>query len=559
MKQIDDITLIKLLGKGSYGEVYLSKKKGRNEYFATKKMGEGKLDKYNTKKDIENEIELLKILRHPNIIGFEGYKMTKDCFYVTMEFANGGSLSDCLKKYQKKYGKAFSEEIIQHLMRQIISALKFIHSKKVIHRDLKLDNIMANFDNENDKNNVNMLRAKVKIIDFGTAIKVGPNNLATTIIGSPLNMDPAILKKYENMISNKAIRDPKQPYDKKVDIWSIGTACYQMLIGKPCFDADTLNELVTKVEQGNYSLPTTISKEMVSFLNAMLQYESDKRLSSEELENHPFLKKRVSDFEKIDIKRVKRKIDNKGLNINVKKNQTIWSIFNEEEEQLFLSLNIYGNLNRSLVDNNNNNYLMRTNTLNPKIRQTQQNIPINKTFGRRNSSNYSQKIGLGGQNSSIYSQNSSIFGQNSTIYGQNSSIYGQNSSIYGQNSSIYGQNSSIYGQNSSIYRQKSPIYGQNIYTTQNRPKMANNAFFQSNQGVNYGFAQNNMNYPTFGVPSQYSYGGYNTPAFSNSVPNIQNRNNNYINNNISHSQSNYRPIDNEEVDDDDKGSGCLIQ
>ena len=260
MKQIDDITLIKLLGKGSYGEVYLSKKKGRNEYFATKKMGEGKLDKYNTKKYIESEIELLKILRHPNIIGFEGYKMTKDCFYVTMEFANGGSLSDCLKNYQAKYGKAFSEEIIQHLMKQIISALKFIHSKKVIHRDLKLDNIMANFDNENDKNNVNMLRAKVKIIDFGTAIKVGPNNLATTIIGSPLNMDPAILKKYQNMISNKAIRDPKQPYDKKVDIWSIGTACYQMLIGKPCFDADTLNELVTKVEQGNYSLPTTISK-----------------------------------------------------------------------------------------------------------------------------------------------------------------------------------------------------------------------------------------------------------------------------------------------------------
>lgn len=93
------------------------------------------------------------------------------------------------------------------------------------------------------------------------------------------------------MMSNKAIRDQKQPYDKKVDIWSIGTACYQMLIGKPCFDAETLNELVTKVEQGNYSLPTTISKEMVSFLNAMLQYESDKRLSSEELENHPFLKK----------------------------------------------------------------------------------------------------------------------------------------------------------------------------------------------------------------------------------------------------------------------------
>jgi serine/threonine protein kinase len=358
-------------------------------------MGEGKMDKLETKKYIESEIELLKILHHPNIVGFEGYKITKDCYYVTMEFINGGSLSDCLKKFKKKYGKAFSEEIIQHLMKQIISALKFIHSKKVIHRDLKLDNIMASFGNENDKKNVNMLRAKVKIIDFGTAIKVGPNKLASTIIGSPINMDPAILKKFTNMMSSKAIRDPKQSYDEKVDIWSIGTACYEMLIGKPCFDAESLSELVSKVEEGSYSLPTIISKEMVSFLNAMLQYEPEKRLSSAELENHPFLKKRVSDFEKIDIKRVKRKIDNKGLNINVKKNQTIWSIFNENDEQIFVNINSRGTSIGPLVDYNNNDYIMKTNTMNLKNREAQYIIPINNKYNRRNSSNYSQKIGLG--------------------------------------------------------------------------------------------------------------------------------------------------------------------
>ena len=502
MKQIEDITLIKLLGKGTFGEVYLSQKKGRKEYFATKKMGEGKMDKLETKKYIESEIELLKILHHPNIVGFEGYKKTQNCYYVTMEFINGGSLSDCLQKYKKRYGKAFSEEVIQHLMRQIISALNFIHSKKVIHRDLKLDNIMASFDNENDKNNVNMLRAKVKIIDFGTAIKVGPNNLATTVIGSPVNMDPAILKKLENMVSNKANRDSKQPYDEKVDIWSIGTACYEMLIGRPCFDAETLDELVTKVEAGSYSVPTTISKEMVSFLNAMLQYEPENRLSSAELENHPFLKKRVSDFTKIDIKRVKRKIDNKGLNINVKKNQTIWSIFNEEDEQIFVNINSGGKSNKPIVEYNNND-IMKTSTINPKNRHTQQDIPINNITNRRNSSKYNQKIGLGYQNSSIY--------------------------------------------------------GQNIYGAQNGPQMMNNVMLQSNQGANYGFAQNNMNIPTFGVPSQYVYGSNITPNFTNNIQNIQNNNNNYINNNISPSQNSYRPMDNELVDDDDKNSQCLIQ
>ena len=502
MKQIEDITLIKLLGKGTFGEVYLSQKKGRKEYFATKKMGEGKMDKFETKKYIESEIELLKTLHHPNIVKFEGYKKTNNCYYVTMEFVNGGSLSDCLQKYKKKYGKAFSEEVIQHLMKQIISALNYIHSKKIIHRDLKLDNIMASFDNENDKNNVNMLRAKVKIIDFGTAIKVGPNNLATTVIGSPINMDPAILKKFGNMVSNKANRDSKQPYDEKVDIWSIGSACYEMLIGRPCFDAETLDELVTKVEAGSYSVPTTISKEMVSFLNAMLQYVPENRLSSAELENHPFLKKRVSDFTKIDIKRVKRKIDNKGLNINVKKNQTIWSIFNEEDEQIFVNINSGGKSNKPIVEYNNND-IMKTSTINPKNRHTQQDIPINNITNRRNSSKYNQKIGLGYQNSSIY--------------------------------------------------------GQNIYGAQNGPQMMNNVMLQSNQGANYGFAQNNINFPTFGVPSQYVYGSNITPNFTNNIQNIQNNNNNYINNNISPSQNSYRPMDNELVDDDDKNSGCLIQ
>ena len=510
MKQIEDIILVKLLGKGSYGEVYLSQKKGRKEYFATKKMGEGKMDKYETIKYIESEIELLKTLHHPNIVGFEGYKRTQNCYYVTMEFVNGGALSDCLKKYQKKYGKAFSEEIIQHLMRQIISALNYIHSKKVIHRDLKLDNIMASFDNENDKNNVNILRAKVKIIDFGTAIKVGPNNLATTVIGSPVNMDPAILKKLENMVSNKANRDSKQPYDEKVDIWSIGSACYEMLIGRPCFDAETLDELVTKVEAGSYSVPTTISKEMVSFLNAMLQYEPENRLSSAELENHPFLKKRVCDFTKIGIKRVKSKIDNKGLNINVKKNQTIWSIFNEEDEQIFVNINSSGKSNKPIVEynnnnNNNNNYLMRPKTIKPKNGHSQQNIPIpiNNNYIRRNSSKYNQKMGLGG-----------------------------------------GQISSIYGQN--------------MCGAQNGPTMTNNVMLQSNQGANYGFAQNNMNFPSFGVPSQYPYGGNIAPNFANNIQNIQNNNNNHINNNVSPSQKSYRPMDNDLVEDDDKNSGCLI-
>ena len=111
-----------------------------------------------------------------------------------------------------------------------------------------------------------------------------------------------------------------------------------MLIGQSVFNADTMNELVRKIENGSYNVPTSVSKEVVSFLNGMLQYDGNNRLSAAELSKSPFLTKRVSDFTKIDTRRVSRKINNKGLNINVKKNQTIWAIFNEEDEKKLVNI-----------------------------------------------------------------------------------------------------------------------------------------------------------------------------------------------------------------------------
>jgi hypothetical protein len=180
-----------------------------------------------------------------------------------------------------------------------------------------------------------MLRSTIKIIDFGFAIQLTQNNLATSILGSPINMDPAILKQ----MASKGKRIGQIGYDQKADIWSLGTICYELLIGQAVFNAETMNELVRKVEAGTYSVPTSVSKEMVSFLNGMLQYKGEDRLSSDELYKHPFLTKNIRDFTKIDTRRVQRKINKDGLNINVKKNQTIWGIFNEDDEKRLLNIN----------------------------------------------------------------------------------------------------------------------------------------------------------------------------------------------------------------------------
>ena len=337
---IDELTLLKFLGKGSYGEVYLTKKEGKSELFATKKMDRKFADQPQVSKYLKNEISILRELKHKNIVKLEDVKVTKNHYYIVMEYCNGGSLSDCLKKYKSIFGQPFTQEIVQYIMRQIINVMKYIHSKGIIHRDLKLDNILVNFNNEYDKNSLNMLNGVVKIIDFGLSTHIGNSNLCYSTVGSPINMDPNILiKMNENKMGINT--DKMLGYDQKADIWSLGTLCYEMLIGKSAFNSKTMQELIYKVQNGTYAVPTKLSKEVVSFLNAMLQFNSKKRLSCDELSRHAFLTKNVLEFEPIDLTKVSDKVQRNNLNINIKRNNTIWSIFNEEDENKLI--NIPGN------------------------------------------------------------------------------------------------------------------------------------------------------------------------------------------------------------------------
>ena len=325
---VDNLVLEKCLGKGAFGEVYLTSKKGSNQKFATKKLEREQIEKSEAMKYLKNEIIILQNLKHPNIVRYEDVKKTKKHFYIVMEYCNGGELSQALEKYQKKFGKPFSQEIVQHLMRQIIDAFKYIHGLKIIHRDIKLDNILLNFDTEEDKENLNMMKAQCKIIDFGFACRISKSGLQYSTLGSPINMDPIILKK----LNSTGKKSRQLGYDQKADIWSLGTICYEMLIGKSAFDAEDMDELVSKIEDGTYTVPTSLSREVISFLNAMLQYDSHARLNSLELSRHVFLTKDVKDFHPIDMQKASKKIEKGKVVINVKRNKSIWAIFNAEDE-----------------------------------------------------------------------------------------------------------------------------------------------------------------------------------------------------------------------------------
>ena len=388
MYKIEDLILIKCLGEGGFGKVYLGKK--GEKVYAVKKIERSILESESFKK----EIKILENLHHQNIVKFEEIKEDKNYYYIVMEYINGGNLSDCLTKYKNKYGIPFPEEIVQYLMKQIVSGLKYIHNKGVIHRDLKLDNIMVKFYDQNDKNNINMMKVKIKLIDFGVSTYLNKGQLAYTAIGTKLYCDPLILKKFEQ---NKSAMS--KGYNKEVDIWSLGTICYKMLIGHEVFEANNSDSLINKIEKGNYHLPTNLSKEVVSFLNGMLQYEGTNRLNINQLENHPFLTKNVRDFTKINLGQLSNKIENSQLNINTKLNKSIWAIFNQDDEQKLNNISPKYIEQSVPIQEESSNY-QRINTYNKNIHQNRNNN--NQKLNKSNTINYNNKL----------------FGQGKNFYGQ---------------------------------------------------------------------------------------------------------------------------------------------
>ena len=181
--------------------------------------------------------------------------------YIITEYCNGGNLKEYLNIYKK-----LSEEIVHYIMKQVIEAMKYLHNKKIMHRNLCLSNILINYDDENDRENRNVMKGKIKIIDFLTSRYLKKGEFAKTFLGTPLYMSPIMINQLNEEIG----------YDEKEDIWSLGIICYELLIGKTPFDSYNPKELVSKINKGDYSVPTTLSKESISFINWMLQFDQKK-------------------------------------------------------------------------------------------------------------------------------------------------------------------------------------------------------------------------------------------------------------------------------------------
>ena len=331
---VEDLTLIKQIGKGSFGEVFITSKAGTKELFATKKIKKSMVVDEKVKKYFNNELFILKNVNHPNIVKLYDIKQTLNNFYLVFDLCNGGGLSNCLERYKKKHdGKPFPENIVQHLMKQIVSGMKYLHNKKILHRDIKLDNILVKFETDEDKDNDNYFKATIKIIDFGFARYLENDSLAQSILGSPINMDPKILMKMRKIENNQSFG-----YDQKADIWSLGTVCYQLLIGAPPFDASSYDDLVSKLQKGSYKIPNqlNLSKQSISFINAMLQFDPQQRYDINQLAAHEFLNKDCNSFDKMNLTKAQHDSHISGKNIILtakdELKQSFWNLFDSAND-----------------------------------------------------------------------------------------------------------------------------------------------------------------------------------------------------------------------------------
>ena len=256
---------------------------------------------------------------------FEKMLNHKRCLCIVMDFADGGDLSAKLVK-QKKTGKYLGEEQILTWLIQISLALQHIHMHKILHRDLKTQNVFM------------MASGQVKVGDFGIARMLESTcDLAETAIGTPYYLSPEICE--------------KKPYNHKSDIWGLGCVLYEMLTFKRPFEAASIASLVLSILAGKYPpLPVHWSKEIKGLVASMLNVKPEKRPSIEEILALPFIKKKTAVMfpvkalqlpKQIQIEHRDKSVNKSRVDIKISKDcDSICSGVNMDRKKVFCLLRI---------------------------------------------------------------------------------------------------------------------------------------------------------------------------------------------------------------------------
>uniref|UniRef100_A0A8C3XWL5 Serine/threonine-protein kinase 36 n=1 Tax=Chelydra serpentina TaxID=8475 RepID=A0A8C3XWL5_CHESE len=254
--------VLEMIGEGSFGRVYKGRRKYSAQVVALKfipKVGRSEKEL----KNLQREIEIMRGLHHPNIVQMlDSFETDKEVVVVT-DYAEG-ELFQILED-----DGTLPEDQVQDIASQLVSALYYLHSHRILHRDMKPQNILLG------KGGV------VKLCDFGFARAMSINTMVlTSIKGTPLYMSPELVQ--------------EKPYDHTADLWSVGCILYELFVGTPPFYTNSIFQLVSLIIRDPIQWPRTMSPSFKSFLQGLLMKDPRQRLSWPELLHHPFIAGRVT-------------------------------------------------------------------------------------------------------------------------------------------------------------------------------------------------------------------------------------------------------------------------
>ncbi|CAF0806413.1 unnamed protein product [Rotaria sordida] len=246
------------LGKGTYGKVKLALDKRKNEQVAIKTIKKSRIENPHDLARIRREIDFMTSLNHPYIIKIKEVYESREKIILVMEYASGGELYDYLNRK-----KRIPESQARAIFRQIVSAVHFLHKNHIVHRDLKLENILI--DHKGD----------IKLADFGLSNSWSPRQLLHTFCGSPLYASPEI-------VSGTPYRGPE------VDCWSLGVLLYTLVFGTMPFQGGDYNRLVRNITTGNFIQPREQSGAL-DLIRKCLTVSPSKRFNIDNITVHEWI------------------------------------------------------------------------------------------------------------------------------------------------------------------------------------------------------------------------------------------------------------------------------
>ncbi|XP_040555491.1 serine/threonine-protein kinase Nek1 isoform X9 [Gallus gallus] len=265
---MDKYIKVQKIGEGSFGKAFLVKDKENSQQYVIKEINISKMSN-KEREESRREVAVLANMKHPNIVLYRESFEENGCLYIVMDYCEGG---DLFKKINAQKGVLFSEDQILDWFVQICLALKHIHDRKILHRDIKSQNIFLTKD------------GTIQLGDFGIARVLNSTvELARTCIGTPYYLSPEICQ--------------NRPYNNKSDIWALGCVLYEMCTLKHAFEAGNMKNLVLKIISGSFP-PVSVhySYDLRNLLSQLFKRNPRDRPSVNSILEKNFIAKRVEKF-----------------------------------------------------------------------------------------------------------------------------------------------------------------------------------------------------------------------------------------------------------------------